>query len=71
MMPAVGKDFVKCLNEGPSSMCLYVQSEKKHQGVLLCSLVVRQVKDLVVVLRWLGPLLWCGFDLCPRNVHVL
>ena len=29
------------------------------------------VKDLALSLQWLGLMLWCGFDLWPRNVHVL
>ena len=34
-----------------------------------CSLVAQQVKDLVLSLQHLGLLLWCVFDLWPRNIH--
>lgn len=34
------------------------------------SLVVLQVKDPVLSLKWLGSLLWHGLDLWPGNFHV-
>ena len=32
--------------------------------------MVQQVKDLVLSLLWLGPLLWRRFYPCPGNLHV-
>ena len=33
-------------------------------------LVAQQVMDMALSLRWLRPLLWCGFDPWPGTVHV-
>ena len=35
------------------------------------SLVAQWVKDLALLLQWLGLLLWQGFSLWPRNFHML
>ena len=33
--------------------------------------MVQQVKDSVLLLLWLGSLLWCRFSPCPRKLHML
>ena len=32
--------------------------------------MVQQVKDLALLLQWLGSVLLCGFDPWPRKVHM-
>ena len=33
--------------------------------------MAKQVKDLALSLKWLGSLLWHGFDPWPENFHML
>ena len=42
-----------------------------YRDTLGNSLVVQQVKALVLSLPWLGSLLWCRFDTWPGSFHML
>ena len=42
-----------------------------HPEVLWGYFVAQLVKDLALSLQWLRSLLWCVFDSCPGNFHML
>ena len=55
---------------GPHRLLRVTQERPSKWNSLGNLPVVQRVKDLVLSLQQLKSLLWCGFDLWPRNFHM-